>query len=109
MAIPQSTHPHLLPQFPAVGPISAMPAAQPGQVAADEASGQSTPRWREVLELWLRWSEAYEQMAVRMYQAAHDQAKVEDIADQVDQLRQEALAATREVLEPQEKRTRSPI
>ena len=49
--------------------------------------------------MWLHWNEAYDQLTARMFQVAHDQRKVEDLADHVDRLRARAVAATRRLLD----------
>lgn len=50
------------------------------------------------LRLWLDWNEAYERLTARMFQAAGDFARMEALADEIDQFRQQAVAASRELL-----------
>jgi len=52
----------------------------------------------EALRLWLRWNDAYERLTTEMFQVAHDRSRVEAVAEEVDNLRQRALATTRAAL-----------
>jgi hypothetical protein len=52
----------------------------------------------DALRLWLQWNEAQEHLTGRMFRAAKDASQIEALADHVDQIRQRALAATREAL-----------
>ena len=66
------------------------------------AAGPLLPRWSEALALWLRWNEAYEQTTARMFQARHDPKKLKDLMDHMDQLRGQAIALSRQLLESDE-------
>jgi hypothetical protein len=56
-------------------------------------------RWREALVLWLRWNQAYEHVAEQMLQAGHDPARLEQLMDQMDELRREAVAQSHQLLD----------
>jgi hypothetical protein len=54
--------------------------------------------WRDAVRLWLQWNSAYEQVTERMYQCGHDPCRLEDLMDQMDQLRRRAAERSRELL-----------
>jgi len=54
--------------------------------------------WQEALQRWLQWNEAYEELTARMFQAKDDLERLEALADQLDGVRQEAVAASRALL-----------
>lgn len=54
--------------------------------------------WQEALRRWLQWNEAYERLTERMFQVKEDRMCLEALADQLDDLRQQALAASRAAL-----------
>lgn len=55
--------------------------------------------WQEALRRWLEWNEAYEQLTARLFQAKDDPARLESLADQLEDLRQAIVAASRELLQ----------
>jgi len=54
--------------------------------------------YQEVLDVWLRWNQGYETLTERMYQARHDPARVEALAEELDRLRHQAVAMSRQLL-----------
>jgi hypothetical protein len=84
-----------------VAPLSGEPAALAtaapvSRSAAREASPES--RAREVLQLWLTWDDADSHLTTQMFLARHDQRRLEALADEVDRLRHQAVAATRKLM-----------
>jgi len=56
-------------------------------------------QWREALVLWLRWNQAYEHVTEQMFQAGQNPAQLQDIMDQMDDLRREAVAQSQQLLD----------
>jgi hypothetical protein len=55
-------------------------------------------RYRETLRLWLRWNEAYEQVTHAMCRPGETQERLEQLMDEMDQLRQAAIAQSLNLL-----------
>jgi hypothetical protein len=55
-------------------------------------------RAREVLQLWLRWNEESQQLTARMFAERDNSDKLQQMLDDVDRLRMEAVAASQEIL-----------
>ncbi|REJ68157.1 MAG: hypothetical protein DWQ31_08460 [Planctomycetota bacterium] len=47
--------------------------------------------WQEALMLWLSWNRAYERLTAKMCRAGQDQEKLEQLMDEMDQLRVQAI------------------
>ena len=61
-------------------------------VTADTASAnRATVPWREALELWLRWNSMYERVTELAYDGRENQQHLEDLMDQMDQVRRRAI------------------
>lgn len=56
-------------------------------------------QWREALLLWLRWNQAYEHVTERMFQAGQNPAQLQELMDQMDELRREAINQSRQLLD----------
>ena len=56
-----------------------------GGVANDTAS------WNRVIEMWLQWSSAYEQLSGKLFEDGENAQNLEALLDEVDQLRLEAV------------------
>ncbi|MCH8046404.1 MAG: hypothetical protein IID44_22065 [Planctomycetes bacterium] len=56
-------------------------------------------RYQDALLLWLRWNNAYERVTATLYDARHDPRKQEQLLDEMDQLRQQAVDFSRELLD----------
>jgi len=99
MTAPHLPHSRFSAQFPEVpGPPVVMPKQSlPG--TSEPLPDAPLARYKEVLRMWLHWNDAYDQLTARMFQAAHDQRQVEELADHVDRLRARAVAATRKLLD----------
>jgi len=54
--------------------------------------------WKEALELWLRWNDCYEHVTAAAFAAEGDQQRLEDLMDEMDQVRQQALDLSRRLL-----------
>ena len=57
-------------------------------------------RARELLEKWLQWNEAYQQVTEQMFRHREQPEKLHDLLDDLDRLRVEAVSATRQLLGP---------
>ena len=55
--------------------------------------------WREAVGLWLDWNSAYEQVTERLFALGQDQRRLEDVMDQMDQVRQKAIRLSRQLVE----------
>lgn len=53
----------------------------------------------EALSLWLQWNRAYGQVTAFMYREGGDQQELEDLMDQMDQLRDRAVKLSRELVD----------
>ncbi len=61
-------------------------------VAADDPNAnRATAPWREALELWLRWNSMYERVTEVAYDGRENQQHLEDLMDQMDQIRLRAV------------------
>jgi methylphosphotriester-DNA--protein-cysteine methyltransferase len=69
------------------------------RATGDEGISDLQLRWRETLVLWLRWNQAYEHVAEQMLQAGHDSARLEQLMDQMDELRRKAVAQSHQLLD----------
>jgi hypothetical protein len=56
-------------------------------------------RFQEALLLWLRWNDAHQRMTGLLYESRQDQRTVEELLDQLDRLRQEAVQLSQELLD----------
>ena len=54
--------------------------------------------WRDAVRLWLQWNTAYERVTEGLYQFGHDPCRLEDLVDQMDQVRRRAVRLSRELL-----------
>ena len=99
MTAPHIPHSH----FPShSSDSSGSPVVMPKQSlpgTSEPLPDQPLGRYKEALRMWLHWNEAYDQLTARMFQVAHDQRQMEDLADHVDRLRAQAVAATRQLLD----------
>ena len=55
--------------------------------------------WRTALSMWLQWNEAHQKVTCRMFQQGQDQQQIEDLMDQLDRLRKEAVARSERLIE----------
>ncbi|NIP84593.1 MAG: hypothetical protein GTO03_03170 [Planctomycetales bacterium] len=77
-------------------PTAAVPAAETVAEPPSEADGN--PAWRQALQLWLEWNAAQKSLTARMFQVEQNSAKVEDLMDQVEQLRLEAVRLSEQLI-----------
>jgi hypothetical protein len=54
--------------------------------------------WREALTLWLDWNSAYEQVTQRLFALGQNQHAIEEVMDQMDQLRRRAVSLSRQLV-----------
>ena len=54
--------------------------------------------YQKALRLWLQWNQAYENVVTRMFRAGEDRKALEDIMDQMDWLRKDAVELSRHLL-----------
>jgi hypothetical protein len=74
----------------------------PGVTAPDAREQAMTDHelhCRDVLALWLRWNEAYQRSTELMFAGDQSPEQIELLMDQMDQLRQQAVQMSRELLE----------
>jgi hypothetical protein len=65
---------------------------------AKDSHGQSEPQWVEVVELWLRWNDAYERSTEALYAGRTDLRCIEIELDLVDEQRRRAIETSRQLL-----------
>lgn len=63
------------------------------------ASAPTVETYQEALRLWLQWNDGYEQLTTRMYDARHAPEELETLAEQLERLRQKAIAASRVLID----------
>lgn len=63
-----------------------------------QASLERAARVRQALTLWLRWNAAYEQTTSRMFQPGANLDALQQIMDDVDTLRRQAVEMSRDLL-----------
>jgi hypothetical protein len=67
--------------------------APPPRSAAD-----TDPTWRDALQLWLRWNTAHAELTSRMFEVQNNSAMMEDLLDQVEQLRLQAVELSEQLI-----------
>jgi hypothetical protein len=67
--------------------------------SATEDSAAEGTEWTQVLTMWLRWSDAYEEITSRMYRDGENAAHLESLMDEMDQLRQAAVELSEGLLD----------
>ena len=79
----------------------AAPPADPAlrQDPSDRGQASVGERHQDALLLWLRWNSAYERSTAALYDARQNPREQEQIMDQMDQLRQQAVNLSRELLD----------
>lgn len=68
-------------------------------MAAIDSTVSFAVRSKEVLQMWLRWNEASQQATELMYREREHPEKVRELLDDLDRLRQEAVSASRQLLD----------
>jgi hypothetical protein len=63
-----------------------------------EAGDQFTAQLCDALLLWLRWNEGFRHLTAAMYEESADQARLERLGDELDQLRYRAVKVSEELL-----------
>ncbi|NIL99247.1 MAG: hypothetical protein GTO62_19640 [Planctomycetales bacterium] len=66
--------------------------------AAREEDVQPVPEWQEALMLWLSWNSTYQKLTAKMCKAGQNQAKVERMMDELDELRARALQLSEKII-----------
>lgn len=71
-----------------------------GPLGRESAPRRAVPRrrFRKALTQWLAWNDAYERATAEMFAQGGTCAEIEDHLDRVERLRQQAIAASRELL-----------
>jgi len=54
--------------------------------------------YEQTLVLWLRWNDANERITTEMFEQRNDQDGIEALLSQVDELREQAVVASRALL-----------
>jgi hypothetical protein len=62
------------------------------------SAADTDPAWRDALQLWLRWNTAHTELTSRMFEVQHNSAMMEDLLDQVEQLRLEAVKLSEQLI-----------
>lgn len=70
-----------------------------GPDAGNQAMTDRELQCRDVLALWLRWNEAYQRSTELMFAGDQSSEQIESLMDQIDQLRQQAVQLSRDLLE----------
>ncbi len=55
-------------------------------------------RCREVLQMWLRWNDASQRLTEHLFDRRDDPQKMQEMLDDLDRLRLEAVSASRQIL-----------
>lgn len=82
------------------------PPRQGDQIAAPDTnpvrllSHEREKSVETALQLWLRWNENYEKLTEMMFQQATDFTSLQRLADELDELRQKAVALTKQLVQP---------
>lgn len=87
-----------LPSNPRNGATGLGKASSGGEVESEGVTDLQL-RWREALVLWLRWNQAYEHATERMFQSGHSPAQLQEMMDQMDDLRREAVEQSQQLLD----------
>jgi hypothetical protein len=69
-----------------------------GELATENSVAEGT-EWTQVLTMWLRWSDAYEEITSRMYRDGENASHLESLMDEMDQLRQAAVELSEGLLD----------
>lgn len=69
-----------------------------GPGLAQAQSQEHAARVRQALTLWLRWNAAYEQTTARMFQPGASIDSLQQIMDEMDALRRQAVELSRELI-----------
>ena len=80
------------------------PAGTHSWTSGNESSnGCSDPSqldtWREAVGLWLDWNSAYEHVTEQLFALGHDQRRLEEVMDQMDQIRRRAICLSRQLID----------
>jgi hypothetical protein len=68
-------------------------------MTALEPTTSAEVRCKEVLQLWLRWNDASQQVTQLMFHERDDPEKLREILDDLDRLRLAAVSASQELLD----------
>ena len=86
-------------RIPVVRQDSGRPAGLPVVLQPAEPAAADLPEpYKKALVLWLQWNDAYEQATAKMFQSGQDQRTLEDMMDRMDQLRQDAVELSRDLI-----------
>jgi hypothetical protein len=69
------------------------------QDPSDRGQTSVGEKYQDALLLWLRWNSDYERSTAALYDARQDPREREEILDQLDQLRHQAVDISRELLD----------
>ena len=73
------------------------PLPRPSKVPAEKVP--VPPECERALIAWLRWNDAYERVTAEMYKAGTNQRQLQDLMDQLDRLRREAISLSRKLVD----------
>lgn len=79
--------------------VSRLGKLSSGDIVETEGVTDLQLRWREALVLWLRWNQAYEHVTERMFQSGQNPARLQEMMDQMDDLRREAVVQSQQLLD----------
>ena len=68
--------------------------------ALDEAEHvvDASNAWREALQLWLRWNQAHDQITRALFEGGKPSQRLEDVMDQLDSMRKQAVALSEDLI-----------
>jgi hypothetical protein len=69
-------------------------------MAALEPTTSAEVRCKEVLQMWLRWNDASQQVTQLMFRERDNPEKLREMLDDLDRLRLAAVSASQELLNP---------
>ena len=91
---------------PSVDELAALEKLEAAQRLADqckalddaENTACATDAWREALKLWLRWNQAHVQITQTLFEDGKPSQKLEDIMDQLESMRKQAVALSEDLI-----------
>ena len=94
------------PSAPSVDELAALEKLEAAQRLADqckalddaENTACATDAWREALKLWLRWNQAHVQITQTLFEDGKPSQKLEDIMDQLEGMRKQAVALSEDLI-----------
>ena len=91
---------------PSVDELAALEKLEAAQQLADQCKAldesehiaDAAGAWREALRLWLRWNQAHDQITRALFENGKPSQKLEDVMDQLDSMRKQAVALSEDLI-----------